>query len=165
MFYFCSFTHTEDRSMLALREQRVSLSDLSAAEGLPSDRTRRVAESFAHQDQAVSAPLRSLAGGALDARFRSWRGASGRRYVFSVYNQDCYPAFEHAVAMIASVGRDGERRALCVEDTGSFPDISLAKAAARIPDGEEFEFHVHLLATSRIERAAVVADLSQACRS
>jgi hypothetical protein len=122
-------------------------------------------ESFADANAAVSAPLRALAGGALGARFRSWRGASGRRYVFSVYDQHSCPTFEHAVALIATVGRSGERRAIAVEDTGCFPDISLAKAAARIPSGDACEVHIHLLATSRTERAALIADLSQARRS
>jgi hypothetical protein len=155
----------EDRSMLAHLEQPAFVVHPPSAKARPSDRTRRVVESFANAGGAVSTPLRALEGGALDTRFRSWTGASGRRYVFSVFSQNSCPTFEHAVALIATLGRDGERRAIAVEDTGCFPDISLAKGVATIPTGDAFEVHIHLLATSRMERAALVADLAQARRS
>ena len=132
LFYFCSAKQMEDRPMLALREQPVLMSDPPAAKARSVDRARRVMQSFADADRAVSAPLRALAGDALDARFRSWRGASGRRYVFSVYDRQSCPAFEHAVAFCRG-GRTGWRAARdrLVEDTGCFPDIVLANAAAK----------------------------------
>jgi hypothetical protein len=115
----------------------------------------------ARSGRGDSASLVALAGGALDARFRSWRGASGQRYTFSVYGRRSCPAYENAVAMVARIEPDGARRIIFIGDTGCFPDILFAEAANHIPADGEVEFHVHLLATSRAGRAAVIADLSQ----
>jgi len=109
-----------------------------------------------------SAPLSVLAGDALDGRFRCWRGMSGLGYTFSVYEVASCPAYEHAVMMGVVVAPDGARRIVSIGDTGCFPDLFLANAAAsRAPDGRT-EFHIHLLARSRAERLAVIADLRQA---
>lgn len=111
-------------------------------------------------------PLAALAGEALGARFRSWRGVTGRRYVFSVYApRDC-PAYDHAVVIVAATDDAGDRTALLIADTGCFPEIVLARAAAQWSGaGAGVEFHVHLLAPSPAARRAVIADLSHAPRS
>jgi hypothetical protein len=144
--------------MLALREQPAHRRERPAMNVRPADPS-------AVARDGESTPLLALAGGALDGRFRSWRGASGQRYIFSVYDRQSCPAYEHAVTMIATVEPDGERRIIFVGDTGCFPDILLANAARKSPADREIEFHVHLLATSRAQRSAVVADLVQARRS
>jgi hypothetical protein len=113
--------------------------------------------------EGESAPLLALEGEALGARFRSWRGISGRRYIFSVYNRQSCPAYSDAIVIVAASHADGGRRVIFIADTGCFPEIAFAKALA-LADGEA-EFHVHLLARSRAERQAVMDDLSQAPRS
>ncbi len=112
---------------------------------------------------AGSAPLRALADNDLEDRYRNWLGASGRRYVFSVYDRETCPAYNFAVLVVAALGRNGERRIVFVADTGCFPDLVLAKAATmRAEKDETLEFHVHLLAHSLTERCAVIEDISQA---
>jgi hypothetical protein len=110
-----------------------------------------------------NAPLTALAGEALGQRFRSWRGRSGKRFVFSVYDLASCPAYEHAVMIVAAASPDGERRVISIADTGSFPDIVLAKAGATGPAHSALELHIHLLAQSRAERLAVIADLAHFC--
>jgi hypothetical protein len=107
-----------------------------------------------------SGRLAALAGGALAERFRRWRGASGQRYIFSVYDRGTCPAYDHAVLIAAMVAANGERRVAFIADTGALPDLALSEAAERSGAiGAGVEFHVHLLAASRVERAAVIADL------
>ena len=128
---------------------------LALDEHLPRNRDRS-----AHQRRPDNAPLTALAGEAVGGRFRSWRGHSGRRYVFSVYDFACCPPYEHAVMIIAAAAPDGERRIVSIAETGCFPDIVLAKAAATGVAHGALEIHIHLLAQSRAERIAVIADLA-----
>ncbi len=103
-------------------------------------------------------PLTGLSGSALADRFRTWRGRSGRRYVFSVFRAgegfDHLPTGEGAVVIAAVRQADGTRRKLWVAEVG--------RDAARI---ERFlarpgcELHLHLLAATPAERRAVAADL------
>jgi hypothetical protein len=152
--------------MLALQEQLSHPCGQSTFETKRVGWTQRPAgSSSASSSEGASAPLRALAGNALDARFRSWRGASGRRYIFSIFDRQSCPAYEHVVAMIAAVDPDGERRIIFIDDTGCFPDLALATALKGTPVVREIEFHVHLLATSRAERTAMIADLTHARRS
>jgi hypothetical protein len=151
--------------MLALHEQLAYPRGQSALEIQPVGWTPRSARFSASLGESASAPLRALAGEALAARFRSWRGASGRRYIFSVFDRQSCPPYEHVVAMIVARDPDGERRIVFIDDTGCFPDLALAKAVKGIAAEREVELHVHLLATSCTERAAMIADLSQARRS
>jgi hypothetical protein len=110
-----------------------------------------------------SAPLQALADGGLRAKFRSWRGASGRRYIFSVYDRRSCPAYSDAVLVVASALVNGDRKIVFVADTGCFPDMVVAKAAAKFEGA--FEFHVHLLARAPDERRALMADISHPGRS
>jgi hypothetical protein len=151
--------------MLALQEQLDDPRGQSTLGVQPVGWTSRPARFRASLSESASAPLRALAGEAFAARFRSWRGVSGRRYIFSVFDRQSCPAYEHVVAMIVARDVDGERRIMFIDDTGGFPDLTLAKAVTGIPAEREVEFHFHLLATSRPERAAMIADLSQASRS
>jgi hypothetical protein len=111
--------------------------------------------------QGGASALAALVGTPLAQRFRSWTGSSGRKYVFSVYpGSDC-PAFCDAV-MLAAVRDDaGRLRVVSVCDTGAFPEPVVARAERELRAfGASLEFHLHLLATSRVERAATVADLA-----
>ncbi len=109
-------------------------------------------------------PLAALAGEALAPRFRSWRGASGRRYIVSVYDADACPAYCDAVLIAAAVDPDGRRRPLALADTGVFPEPVLARARRSLSEiAERVEFHLHLLAASSAQRRAALDDLSAAC--
>lgn len=148
--------------MLALQDQAAQSRDRPPAESwsAPPGPCLR----FREGDD--SAPLLALADEPLAARFRAWRGASGGRYVFSVYEPlDC-PAYQHAVILVAAVDGAGERKARCIVDTGWFPEIVLANAATTwMGAGITIEFHVHLLANSPAGRQALIADLSHPARS
>jgi hypothetical protein len=105
--------------------------------------------------------LSALAGDSLAGRFRHWRGASGRRYIFSVYDPDSCPAYDGVVLIGAAIDENNERRIIFVADTGILPDVVLARAREKAAACDcAVEFHVHLLASSRRERAAAIADLS-----
>jgi hypothetical protein len=146
--------------MLALQDRAAHRRD--RADGWAA----RAGSSLHFREGDDNAPLLALADDALAARFRSWRGASGRRYVFSVYDPSCCPAYNHAVVIVAAVDDAGDRTALFVADTGCFPEIVLASAASKWGRGNlKIEFHVHLLVNSAVGRAALIADLSHAPRS
>jgi hypothetical protein len=154
-----------NEAMLALRQESVQGCDPS-----PTN-SRRATGAHQAMNSALSAgccgaeALSSLADEALGARFRYWRGASGRRYVFSVYDRQTCPAYEHAVLIIWALGQDRARRVIFIGDTGAFPDIVFANAEKGSGAERGIEFHIHLLATSRAERVAVMADLSHFWRS
>ncbi len=95
-------------------------------------------------------------------RFIYWRGASGRRYIHTVYEADDCPPLPGAVYV--SVERDG--RGPCrVLAVGCFP-AHLAFNLARQADGGAGiglanEIHVHLLADGEDERQMILDDLRQ----
>lgn len=115
---------------------------------------------------ASAVPLAGLAGTDLARRFRHWRGASGKRHLFSVFpvgeptpGEDA-PRFADAVVL--AVGRDaaGERRILALDDTGPEPDLfyESARFRAAVAAGAD-EIHVHLLTDTPAGRAALLRDL------
>ncbi len=112
--------------------------------------------------EADSEPLASLRGDTLSPRFSSWRGASGRRYIVSVYDGSACPAYCDAVLIAVAVAANGRRRALALADTGVFPEPVIARFRSSAPAGERVEFHLHLLATSSAERRAALEDLAAA---
>jgi hypothetical protein len=149
-------------SMLAVHDRAAHRRDRTEADGWAA----RAESSLHFREGDDSAPLLALADDALAARFRSWRGESGRRYVFSVYESFGCPAYSHAVIIVAAVDAGGVRTALLIADTGCFPEIVLANAASKWAHADvRIEFHVHLLANSAAGREAVIADLSHAPRS
>jgi hypothetical protein len=107
--------------------------------------------------------LSVLAGDSLAGRFRHWRGASGRRYIFSVYDQASCPAYDDAILIVATIDARGERRIVFIADTGVLPELALTQASRMTAALESpVEFHVHLLAVSRAERMATINDLGPA---
>jgi hypothetical protein len=111
-------------------------------------------------DSRGGSALAALAGMPLASRFCSWTGLSGHRYVFSVYPASSCPAFCHAV-LLAVVRESSRRRVICVRDTGAFPEPVVARAQRELRAfGLGLEFHLHLLPSSRADRAATVADLA-----
>ena len=108
------------------------------------------------------APLASLHGSAVSRRYHAWRGASGRRYVVSVFPVDAsaadhgLPAFDGFVLL--AVARDG--RGLFARDVLAIEtecDRSAAIGSA-LAHGVT-EWHIHLLAEECGRRRAVAADL------
>jgi hypothetical protein len=116
-------------------------------------------------DHRGGAALAALAGMPFSARFCSWTGRSGRRYVFSVYPASQCPAFCHAVLLAAVRERPGRPRLVSVRDTGTFPEPVVARAQREFRGfGPGLEFHLHLLPSSPADRAAIIADLAIASR-
>jgi hypothetical protein len=109
--------------------------------------------------RAVNQPLAALADASLAQRFRHWRGASGRRYIFSVYDPSACPSYDNAVLIAAARDDNGEARILFLTDTGALPEISLARAKEEVAAFGAAEFHIHLLAATRTERSALIEDL------
>jgi hypothetical protein len=108
--------------------------------------------------------LAALGDEALAPRFRSWRGASGRRYIVSVYDADACPAYCDAVLIAAAVDPNGRRRALALADTGVFPEPLIARVRRSLSEAAgRLEFHLHLLAASPVERRAALDDLAAVC--
>jgi hypothetical protein len=94
----------------------------------------------------------SLLGPAGETRFWYWYGASGRRYIHSVYDADACPPLPGAIYI--AVKCIGEMRtALRV---GRFPTFCLSVG---VKECGADEIHVHLLARNEEEAAAIFADL------
>jgi hypothetical protein len=94
-----------------------------------------------------------------DGRFWYWRGASGRRYIHSVYPADACPPLPGAI-YVAVRRRGTERVALAA---GRFAVVwgmsagdRIAEAMARM--GAD-EVHVHLLAGSEDRARAILRDI------
>jgi hypothetical protein len=122
-----------------------------------------IAQASNRQDRTGGASLAALAGLPISWRFCSWIGSSGRRYVFSVYPAPECPAFRDAVLLAAVRDMTGRRRAVLARDTGVFPEPVIAGAQRELQAyGPRVELHLHLLAASPMERAAMVADLAVA---
>jgi len=118
------------------------------------------------EHEGCSESLRALDGEVLAERFRSWVGASGRRYIFSVFDPADCPAYCGAVLIAARVEANGARRAIHFADTGDFPEPTLAnvmRACSAVT--EPFEFHLHLLANAASERRSILEDLRNAARN
>ncbi len=116
----------------------------------------------------IDAPLAGLAGSDLSRRFRHWRGAGGRRYLFSVFPLDRPDAVDDmprfADAVVLAVHRHGEqRRILALDETGGLPDLFYFSTGFReaVAAGAN-EIHVHLLTEDPTARAAMLRDLAAA---
>lgn len=103
--------------------------------------------------QGEAAPgerLAALCGSSLRDEFFSWRGASGRRYVCSVFPRRDFAIVEQfkGVTLVGVAGRGAERRALCV--------LSSRELRSRGHEGVE-EWHVHFGDDERKRRDLSVA--------
>src|SRR5664279_3133345 len=67
-------------------------------------------------------PLAALADEPLSPRFCAWRGASGRRYIASVYEARACPAYCDAALIVVAADANGRRRIVELADTGAFPE-------------------------------------------
>ncbi len=95
--------------------------------------------------------------------FHYWRGASGRRYLHSVYTLVGCPALPQSNYILVRRHGDGTRTPLALgqakDDTASLNLAHLRHAGAKLGANE---VHIHLLAETLEERAAVEADLAAA---
>ena len=113
------------------------------------------------QGNSRGSALTALAGMPISSRFCSWIGQSGDRYVFSVYPALECPAFRDAILLAVVRDMTGQRRVVSVDETGAFPEPVIAQAQRELRAfGPGLEFHLHLLATSSVGRAATIADLA-----
>ena len=118
------------------------------------------------QAMGGNAPLESLAGEALASRFHAWRGASGRRYVCSVFPAEAnapdagLPDFVDAIAIAVARQPDGSRRriSLCLNEATSDPASRNAFIVEALSKGA-IEWHIHLLAVDGWQRRAVATDI------
>ena len=122
------------------------------------------APNFAETEaDADGEPLAALADEPLSPRFYAWRGASGRRYIASVYEARACPAYCDAALIAVARQSDGRRRIVALADTGVFPEPVVARLAETFaPTAERLEFHLHLLAETASERRAALDDLAAA---
>jgi hypothetical protein len=98
-------------------------------------------------------------------RFWYWHGASGEKYIHSVYAPDQCPPLPGAV-YVAVRRQGGMRTALWVGRFQPFWDGTLASAEAqRLGDRGVDEIHVHLLAGNSVAAEDILADLRDAMLS
>ena len=95
----------------------------------------------------------------LGERFWYWRGASGQRYIHSIYSPEHCPPLPGAVFVVVKTS-GGQRRALGV---GRF-DLEGRISGAGLATGlaAEVEIHVHLLARDEDAARHVLRDLQDA---
>ncbi|MEJ1160322.1 hypothetical protein [Prosthecomicrobium sp. N25] len=92
-------------------------------------------------------------------RFRYWRGASGRRYLFSAVTPDSLDDLVNVVVLTTVDGVDGDARVAWVgeiDEGGGRCGRSFADVAGRA------RVWVHFLAATGPERQAVLRDLTEA---
>lgn len=104
----------------------------------------------------------ALAGVALspERQFHYWRGASGCRYVHTVYSLFECPEMPEANYVIVRRGADGSRAALRIGAVESdAPSLNLADIRRRAAQLGAHEIHLHLLSETVADRRRVSDDL------
>ena len=122
--------------------------------------------SLASAAAICDAPLACLLADAMAGQFHRWHGRSGARYTTSIYKID-HDAPDAGLpdlgpAVLIAVARHGAGRDI-IGLMAIERDSGWAHAVARLHPGAD-EWHVHLLASDRAARAAVVADLGASLR-
>jgi len=105
---------------------------------------------------AEAAPLAAVPA----APFQFWTGATGTRYVHSIYNLFECPPLDEANYILVKRHRDGQRTVLSIgrvmHDSGS---VNLATIRQRAAELGANEVHVHLLAGSSNASVEIETDL------
>jgi hypothetical protein len=91
----------------------------------------------------------------LGYRYRYWRGASGRRYLFSAVPSKALADFRSVIVIHAEPVADGRLRARVVYTVGAHD--STEPSPARAPGDKVF---VHFLAATEEERRRIIEDLA-----
>ncbi len=113
----------------------------------------------------IDACVRSTAQTSIASRFHCWLGASGRRYIVSVFpveggTSECgLPDFDGCI-VIPVRRRGAARLPLFVRQVEHHGDVRSLRAAGLAGGAEEW--HVHLLVEDGAMRKAAVDDLRQA---
>lgn len=114
-------------------------------------------------NSGVSAALhrpRAAAGDALSDEFAFWTGASGERYVHSVYALTWCPELPDGNYLLVHRGEDGTRRVLNVGRMSRHsPSLNLAELRQKGADLGANEVHVHLLARDAKQAKLIAFDL------
>jgi len=110
--------------------------------------------------------LSFLAGiGLGDVSYCYWTGASGNRYVHSVYRLDTWPGHLEANVLLVRNSPDDGRQILwvgqCGANHGQLSDPGILSWARA--NGAN-EIHIHLLGTSPADRVEIIRDLQQMAR-
>jgi hypothetical protein len=94
------------------------------------------------------------------ARCQFWRGASGRRYVHTVYGLIECPPVPQATYLLVRREADGSCRVLHIASgESSAPTLNLARIRQRGATLGANEVHVHPLAQTEGQRRLVICDL------
>jgi hypothetical protein len=105
-------------------------------------------------------PLGALPIAEIAARIASWRGASGQRYLHTVYDFVTCPALVGAVIVLVRRTSDGLAVPCHISATGSdCASLNLAAIRLRGATLGVSEVHVHFAAPSEEARALAVCDL------
>lgn len=108
-------------------------------------------------------PALVCAEAAFDQAFHYWRGASGRRYLHSVYSLVGCPALPQANFILVRRHEDGSREALAFGNTkADAMSLNLARLRHEGAKIGANEVHIHLLADTAQARSFVEADLTAA---
>ena len=120
----------------------------------------RKAEIETQQSGPSDEPALVCSEAAFDQAFHYWRGASGRRYLHSVYTLIGCPALPRANYILVQRYEDGTRSALAFGQTrDSTATVNLAHLRHEGAKCGANEVHIHLLAEGADARASVDADL------
>lgn len=96
-------------------------------------------------------------------RFHFWAGASGRRYVHTVYSLFDCPAVSSANYILVRKDADGNRSVLAIgRMVSEAPSVNLADVRQRASTLGANEVHIHLLAADTGESERVELDLLSA---
>ena len=127
--------------------------------GLADFRARRAGQ-FA---DVASATASAAAGTDAGPRFHFWTGASGKRYVHTVYSLfDCPPVGIASYVLVRRVAQN-ERTVLAIGRLShEQASLNLAEIRQRAATLGADEVHIHLLASSISECQAVEVDLRTA---
>lgn len=105
-------------------------------------------------------PLDRAEAGASGGRFMFWSGASGKRYVHSIYTLAECPELPEANYVLTKRGDDGRRAVLAIGRlTNASGSLNLAEIRQRGAQLGATEVHVHLLAAGDSEMQQVELDL------
>ena len=94
-----------------------------------------------------------------DSRFWYWRGASGQRYIHSVYDLSSCPPLPGAVYVAARSSEGGCREAVACGVLPRAPGAAMRAVFAKLAEAGAEELHVHLLASSPADALAIRDDL------
>ena len=114
-------------------------------------------------NRAVSVEARIVASGTLSHDFTFWRGASGARYVHTIYPLLECPDLPNANFLLIRRHPSGRSEVVHIGrlENGA-PSLNLAEVRRSAATLGANEIHVHLLAASADERESIERDLSGA---